>query len=217
MMADRKAAIIQMDHAVRRNAINRLDKAVRAVEHNKVALWEAAAECQRTQAYEDDDDFKDALAAGTLSAVAESTYTTRFELWIGHRYGYKRTMAAQLAQAGQVYELLPENPPANERQMRPLYPLLKEEEREPGIVRRFWEAAREAAEIEHKPERVARHITLLIEQNDLKPRPTLIDDEKKLKEDIRRWRKLTASLIERLDTDQFNNLMDWLDHEMSNR
>lgn len=217
-MADQPEVLDVISPEQQKAAIEALDAAVGEVERSGPRLWQAAAECQRTRAYERDDEFLDALAAGSVPHGGRSD-PGRFELWVAHRYGYQKTMAGRLAQAGRVYELLPENPPANERQMRPLYPLLKLDDAG-EVIPQVWTIAREKAELVHKPERVATFVKQTIEGDPLlqvQIRPTLLEEDERFERDMKRLRKLALSLLER-DWDEFDRgFVQWLREEMSHR
>lgn len=235
-------AIQKMDEAVQvfnpgdgpalsaEEAIDRMDAAVEVAESSWSRLARAAADCQRLHAFLADDKFMDWEASQNATpmgvASKHDTGESRFTQWVEFRYGYLHSQAGRLAQSGRILELLPENPPANERQARPLYPLLKAEaeDGDPGLVQRVWDAARAAAEAQHKPETVAAEINRIINSDpDIyrwKRTPvgsTKSDgvDDQRVERDVKRFRELFISLRRELSTADFNKrLIEWMEAEM---
>jgi hypothetical protein len=205
--------------AERRAAIRELDKAVEATEQTFPRLSKAIAEAQRVRAWDADEDFAAALAAGAIT-IDTSAGEGRFAAWAEHRYEWKKSRAAQMAAAGRVLALTTSTTtvvePSSERQIRPLTRLLGRHE---DSIPKVWEQAVAEAEADHKPQSVARYVDAIIRDQwpelfSKSAEDSIVDLDKK----VRRFRKLFAELLAEMNHQDFDDrILEWLDREAENR
>jgi hypothetical protein len=224
---EQTAAVERLDAEViaptdRDAAIKELDAAVRAAERDHFPRLAAAiAEAQRVHAWEADESFAAALAAGDVTADGDGE--TRFTAWVEHRYGKRPTWAKRFGQSGRVLALTSKGvpsgtpQPANENQVRKLTPLLRLPDAA-EVIPQVWANAVEAAEAEHKPESVGRHVAAIVRKladEDRRLKPSARERADKLAADLRTFRKLFDHLRQVMPRQNFETqVLGWIaEHE----
>jgi hypothetical protein len=230
--AEQLAAIDTLDHAVvasggevitfadRKAAIAELDEAVDAASHTFPRLSKAIAEAQRVRAWDADEGFTAALAAGTVEIETNDRGYARgpFVAWVRHRYDWKAAYAGHMERAGRVIELTEGTTtvvPSSERQIRPLTKLLKVEDADEAIPR-VWEQAVREAEADRKPQSVARYVDRIIKAEfpELTKR-TFKEDDADLDRKIRQFRTLFRHLYGRMNQHDFaERVIAWMNEEV---
>jgi hypothetical protein len=226
------AAIETLDHAVvasggevitfadRQAAITELDAAVDASAQTFPRLSKAIAEAQRVQAWDADEGFTAALAAGSveIETSADGYSLGPFAAWTQHRYKWKAAHAYGMARAGQVLALCAtaQSPnPTTEWQVRPLAKLLKASDADEAIPR-VWDQAVREAEADRKPQSVARYVDRIIKAEfpELTKR-TFEESDADLDRKIRQFRALFRHLYGRMNQHDFaERIVGWMNEEV---
>jgi hypothetical protein len=212
--------------ADRQAAITELDAAVEATANTFPRLSKAIAEAQRLKAWDADEGFTAALAAGTVQVEidAKGWSDGPFVAWVQHRYQWKATYARQMSRAGHVLDVIEASgpsaialvePPSNENQVRKLAKLLKAPDAD-EVIPQVWEQAVREAEADRKPQSVARYVDRIIKAEFPELTMRSVEDiDADLDRELRQFRKLFRSLHGRMNHADFaDRVIGWQNQEL---
>jgi hypothetical protein len=222
-VAHKEFALVSKPEALKE--FGRATEAYFKAEHR---LMLAAAMVQATQAWDDDDAFMAALAGGQYVKPEKLSW---FQAYLGWRWGYKPTPAAQLSRAGRVVDALSRDLsqsattsvqtghgslPANEFVTRPLAKVLNQPDGETR-VRQVWAKAQELAVKDKKPAPTEGHVTRAIKDLGMAvsvPKARGVATAEDVERKVREVRAAVNWLLQHATAKVINELAAWIERTL---